>query len=155
MSSTLCDPVDAIMLVIDAAFDPAFGEAWTRRQVSDALVVPNTHYLLADATGGAPVDFSEAVGFLLSRHAVDEEELLLLAVSPDARRRGVAASLISRFAAEAAERGVSRLFLQMREGNDAEKLYLGQDFTPIGRRRQYYRGPHGSLIDAITFVRDV
>ncbi len=26
------DPVDAIMAVMDAAFDPAFGEAWNRRQ---------------------------------------------------------------------------------------------------------------------------
>ena len=32
------DDLDAIMAVMAAAFDPAFGEAWSRRQVGDALV---------------------------------------------------------------------------------------------------------------------
>ena len=151
MSSTVCDPVDAIMAVMETAFDPAFGEAWSRRQVSDALVLSNTHYLLADVSGRAPGDPSEAVGFLLSRHGADEEELLLLAVAPDVRRRGVAAALITRFAADAAGRGIARLFLQMREGNQAETLYRAHGFLPVGRRREYYRGPGGNRIDAITF----
>jgi ribosomal-protein-alanine N-acetyltransferase len=155
MSSTMCDPVDAIMAVMETAFDPAFGEAWTRRQVSDALVLPNTHYLLADASGRAPADPSRTAGFLLSRHGADEEELLLLAVAPDARRRGVAAALIARFVTDAAGRAITRLFLQMREGNQAEALYRSHGFTPIGRRREYYRGPGGNRIDAITFGRAV
>jgi len=155
MSSSACDPVDAIMSVMNAAFDPAFGEAWTRRQVSDALIMANTHYFLADLAGEAPENPADTVGFLLSRHGADEEELLLLAVVPEARRRGVAGQLIKRFATEAAERGVARLFLQMREGNEAEILYRGQGFLPIGRRREYYRGPHGHRIDAITFGRDL
>jgi ribosomal-protein-alanine N-acetyltransferase len=155
MSSTVCDPVDAIMAVMDAAFDPVFGEAWNRRQVSDALVLSNTHYLLADASGGEPRDPSETAGFLLSRHGADEEELLLLAVAPAARRRGVAAALIARFATEAAGRRIARLFLQMREGNQAEALYRANGFLPVGRRREYYRGPNGNRIDAITFSRPV
>lgn len=155
MSSTVCDPVDAIMTVMEAAFDPAFGEAWNRRQVSDALVLANTHYLLADASGHAPGDPAEAIGFLLSRHGADEEELLLLAVAPATRRRGVAAALIARFAAEAAGRGIARLFLQMREGNQAEALYRAHGFLPVGRRREYYRGSGSSRIDAITFARAV
>lgn len=153
MSSTICDPVDAIMMVMETAFDPVFGEAWTRRQVSDALIVSNTHYFLADVSGSEPHDPSDTAGFLLSRHGADEEELLLLAVAPQMRRRGVAGSLISRFAADAAARGVSQMFLQMREGNTAEALYRAHGFLPVGRRREYYRGPNGSRIDAITFAR--
>jgi ribosomal-protein-alanine N-acetyltransferase len=151
----MCDPVDAIMTVMETAFDPAFGEAWNRRQVSDALVLANTHYLLADASGQEPGDPFETVGFLLSRHGADEEELLLLAVAPAARRRGVAAALITRFAADAAGRGVARLFLQMRAGNQAEVLYRAHGFLAVGRRREYYRGPNGNRIDAITFARAV
>jgi len=153
--STVVDPVDAIMTVMERAFDPTFGEAWNRRQVSDALVLSNTYYLLADTSGCAPADPSETAGFLLSRRAADEEELLLLAVAPDMRRRGVAAALIARFATEAASRGIARLFLQMREGNQAEALYRALGFAPIGRRREYYRGPGGNRIDAITFARPV
>lgn len=153
--STLADPVDAIMAVMDAAFDPAFGEAWNRRQLGDALILGNSHYFLADAAGRAPDDLGETAGFLLSRGAADEEELLLLAVLPDARRRGIGGTLIERFAADAAKRGVARLFLQMREGNEAEALYRAHGFAPIGRRREYYRGPGSHRIDAITFARSL
>jgi ribosomal-protein-alanine N-acetyltransferase len=153
MSRLDIDPVDAIVAIMERGFDPAFGEAWNRRQVSDALVLSNTHYFLADETGGVPDHFADAVGFLLSRHGADEEELLLLAVVPEKRRRGIAGALIARFAAEAVERDVSRLFLQMREGNEAETLYRAHGFDPIGRRREYYRGPAGERIDAITFAR--
>jgi ribosomal-protein-alanine N-acetyltransferase len=153
MSGPLTDPVDAIVTIMGRAFDPAFGEAWNRRQVSEALVLPNTHYFLADGIGRAPADCADAAGFLLSRHGADEEELLLLAVLPDKRRRGIAGALIERFSAEAAARDVSRLFLQMRDGNDAERLYRAHGFVPIGRRREYYRGPADKRIDAITFAR--
>lgn len=151
--STLADPVDAIMAVMEAAFDPAFGEAWNRRQLGDALVLANSHYLLADASGRAPGDLTDTAGFLLSRGAADEEELLLLAVLPVLRRQGIAGTLLARFAADAASRGVAQLFLQMREGNSAEALYRANGFEPIGRRREYYRGPDGARIDAITFGR--
>lgn len=33
------DDIDRIMSVMDAAFPAEFGEAWNRRQVTDALVV--------------------------------------------------------------------------------------------------------------------
>ena len=82
----MTDDLDRIMAVMEAAFDPAFGEAWTRRQVGDALVLPNTHYLLAGADGRAPGEGEPAAGFVLSRSAADEEELVLIAVDP--RRRG-------------------------------------------------------------------
>ena len=85
----MTDDLDRIMAVMDAAFDPAFGEAWTRRQVADALIMPNTHYLLAGADGRSPRDEEPAAGFALSRGAADEEELLLVAVDPDHRGRGI------------------------------------------------------------------
>jgi ribosomal-protein-alanine N-acetyltransferase len=148
------DDLDRIMAVMDAAFDPAFGEAWSRRQVSDALVMPNTHYLLAAADGRAPCDDEPAAGFTLSRGAADEEELLLIAVHPDHRRRGIGGTLLERLVAEARARGVTRLFLEMREGNTAEALYRRHGFASVGRRRHYYRRGSASPIDAITFVRE-
>jgi len=58
------DDIDRIMAVMEAAFDPAYGEAWNRRQVSDALLLPNTHYLLAAADGGEPREGEAAAGFV-------------------------------------------------------------------------------------------
>ena len=149
----MTDDLDRIMAVMEAAFDPAYGEAWTRRQVGDALVLPNTFYLLAGPDGRAPGDGEEAAGFILSRGAADEEELLLIAVDPRHRGRGVGAALIERFFAEARARGPERLFLEMREGNPAETLYRRSGFAVVGRRRAYYRRGTGAPIDAITFAR--
>jgi ribosomal-protein-alanine N-acetyltransferase len=148
----MIDDIDRIMAVMDTAFDPAFGEAWTRRQVEDALALPGTHYLLVDAQGRDPEDGAEAAGFTLSRGAVDEEELLLIAVEPRHRGCGVGSRLLERYIAEARARGARRLFLEMRDGNRAESLYRQHGFERVGRRRHYYRRGSVSPLDAITFA---
>lgn len=149
----MTDDLDRIMAVMDAAFDPAFGEAWTRRQVGDALVLPNTHYLLAGTEGSAPCDGETTVGFVLSRGAADEEELLLIAVDPNHRGRGIGARLVEQFVAAARARGARKLFLEMRDGNRAESLYRRHGFEQVGLRKAYYRRGAGAAIDAITFAR--
>jgi ribosomal-protein-alanine N-acetyltransferase len=149
----MTDDLDQIMAVMEAAFDPAYGEAWTRRQVGDALTVPGTYYLLADESGRPPAPNAAAVAFSLSRKVLDEEELLLLAVAPDARGRGVGGALLLRLLEKARERGAARMFLEMRDGNTAEALYRRYGFTPLGRRRHYYRRGSGTPHDAITFGR--
>ncbi len=148
--------VDQIMPVMEAAFDPAFGEAWNRRQIADALSMPSTHALLVDAHGTRIENETsqvKAAGFVLSRHAADEEELLLIAVAPQVRRSGLGASLMNALFESAKARGVTRVFLEMRRGNPAENLYRKTGFDPIGERSQYYRMSNGTRIDAITFSR--
>ena len=151
--------IDRIMVVMEAAFDPAYGEAWNRRQVADALSMPSTHALVVDGDGLliAPDDASgrTAGGFVLSRHVLDEEELLLIAVAPSCRRRGIGALLIGHLFAAARKRGVNRIYLEMRRGNPALFLYRKLGFEPIGERPNYYRMANGERIDAITFGRSI
>jgi ribosomal-protein-alanine N-acetyltransferase len=149
------DDLDRLMAVMAAAFDPVFGEAWTRRQVEDALVVGNCHYELIDAAGREPAYGVPAAGFFLSRTGFEEEELLLFAVDPVWRRRGLGLTLLDQLARSAAKRGARRLLLEMRRGNPAEALYLRFGFRPIGERSNYYRGRDGETIDAITFACDI
>lgn len=146
------DHVDAIMDVMGVAFDPAFGEAWNRRQVEDALAMPGTHFLLAGADGQPLADAGNAAGFTLSRCTLDEEELLLLAVAPPYRGNGIGSALLARFIADARSRGISRMFLEMRDGNPAERLYRRHGFQNVGRRMNYYRRGTGPSLDAITFA---
>ena len=148
------DHLDRIMAVMAAAFDPAFGEAWTRRQVEDALVIGNCYYLLIGPDGSFAGE-GPAAGFSLSRAGSGEEELLLFAVAPDHRRRGLGAAMLKGVAAEARRRGAARLLLEMRCGNPAESLYRAFGFAPIGRRPAYYRQAQGGRIDAITFACDI
>jgi ribosomal-protein-alanine N-acetyltransferase len=142
------DDIDLIMEVMGAAFDPAYGEAWTRRQVEDALLTGNCHYGLAIHQG-------QCAGFYLTRSAFDEEELLLLAVSPQFRRKGIGQQIMHRFRQEASQRGAVRLFLEMRRGNPAESLYLKNNFAPAGVRPNYYRTKQGDRLDAITFTSEI
>lgn len=149
--------LDRIMAVMDVAFDPLFGEAWNRSQVQDALRTPNTHCLLMnadkrllDGSGDGP-----AAGFLLSRAAPGEEEILLLGVRPEFRRGGVGSHLITRFKQHAWARGAERLFLEMRVNNPAEAFYRHHRFNPIGKRPNYYRQNDGTFLDAITFGHDI
>lgn len=153
--------LSAIMEVMDTAFDPAFGEAWNRRQVSDALALPSTHAIVLDTSGrilaanSQPQQDIQASGFVLTRCAADEEELLLIAVSPEHRRKGIAQLLIDHLFEEAKARGVAQIFLEMRRGNPAIHLYRKVGFEPIGERRDYYRLANGKREDAITFARSI
>lgn len=145
------DPVDAIMGVMERAFDPAFGEAWNRRQVSDALILGTCRHMLIapDATIGESV--YEAAGFYLARSVIDEEELLLFAVAPEFRGCGLGTALLEQFISSARARGIRRLFLEMRRNNAAASLYEKFGFRPIGERPSYYRGSGGRSLDAITY----
>ena len=151
----MTDDVDRIMAIMTTAFDPAYGEAWNRRQLEDALVMANSHYLLISSDGTAPSPGMAAAGFSLSRYGYREEELLLFAVAPEYRRRGLGRILLGRFAAAAKSRGAERLLLEMRRGNSAEVLYRNIGFLPIGQRTNYYRAADGTRLDAVTFACDL
>ncbi|WP_448662131.1 GNAT family N-acetyltransferase [Sphingomonas sp. CJ20] len=138
--------VPAVTRIMQAAFDPQFGEAWTSAQCLGMLSLPGVWLVVASLDG---VDS----GFALSRSTGEEAELLLLATLPAARRRGVAGALLRAFAAEAEARGAHQLHLEVRAGNDAVRLYRREGFEKVGERRDYYRGKTGQMFDAQTFAR--
>lgn len=147
--------LDYIMAVMEVAFDPRWGEAWNRRQVSDALITPNTFAFVVDPVG-AMIDFPTqpgtiAAGFVLTRYAPGEAELLLIGVRPEMRGNGLGTRLIDSLSHHAKARGAERIFLEMRENNPAVTLYRKVGFEPIGRRRAYYLLADGSRMDAITY----
>ena len=95
-------------------------------------------------------------GFLLGRAVAGEAELLTLAVTPEARRRGLGRRLVARFLYQAQLRGAERAFLEvMADNSPAIALYESAGFTPAGRRRGYYRGPEGNRTDALVLARDL
>lgn len=144
--------IDRIIEVMTEAFDPAYGEAWNRRQVNDALMLGDCRYLLIDSDQEPSDGTGEIAGFILSRQALDEVELLLIAIRPTLRRRGIGSALVQQFIADAKGRSVTRVFLEMRDGNPAEVLYRKYGFEPVGRRKNYYNRGTISGIDAISFA---
>lgn len=144
--------VDAMLAVMAEAFDPRFGEAWSAVQLGGSLSQIDTWARLVRETAvdgrGAPL------GFSLCRRILDEAELLLVAVVPRARRRGIGGVLLDTAQRDARLRGSRAMFLEMRDGNvAASQLYRAQGFIEIGRRRDYYRGIDGNRHDAVTMRR--
>lgn len=151
----MIDDVDRIMAVMATAFDPEYGEAWSRRQVEDALGFGNCHYCLVGPHGPSQAASDTAAGFTLSRTGYEEEELLLLGVTPEFRRNGLGGYLLEQLRDAARSRGAKRLLLEMRRGNPAESLYRKFGFYSIGERPEYYRTGSGLRIDAITFACNI
>ena len=73
--------LDSVIEIMNAAFDDRFGEAWTRSQCAGILPMPGVSLMIARFGDG------RVAGFSLQRGISDEAELLLLAVSPEFRRR--------------------------------------------------------------------
>ncbi|WP_230292946.1 GNAT family N-acetyltransferase [Croceicoccus sp. Ery5] len=145
---------DAIMRVMEVAFDPVYGEAWNRSQLLGALVMPDTRFVLVDDTGNlAPHDLDRVTGFALLRRVVDEEELLLIAVAPESRGKGLGGRLLDRAVETSRDLRCSKIFLEMRDDNPARHLYHAHGFKPVGLRRDYYSGRDGKRRNAITFMR--
>lgn len=146
--------IAAMMAVMEAAFDPVFGEAWNTQQLASALLVPGTRHAIIDAAGviGPPIPAVPTAGFYLTRQLLDEEELLLIAVHPDMRRCGLAGKLLRHLFAAASERGTARMFLEMRTDNPARHLYARTGFDEVGIRKAYYRGADGLVRDAVTMA---
>lgn len=149
------DDIDKIMQVMETAFDPQWGEAWNRRQLSDSLAMPHIQYSLIGSDGNSPDPEIAPAGFTLTKYVAGEEELLLIAIAPSYRNRGLATRLLQQCFDEAAGRGAERIFLEMRDNNPARKLYETLGFEPIGRRKDYYTGKNGMQIDAITFTKSL
>jgi ribosomal-protein-alanine N-acetyltransferase len=149
------ETIDAIMQVMERTFDPFWREAWTRQQVADSFGLSTTHSLLLDADGDIARNWQDVIGFVLSRFVLDEEELLLVAILPEYRGRRLGKRLIEYSSSASRNRGATRMFLEMRANNPAERLYRAAGFERIGMRKDYYRTADGGQLDAITFGKDL
>ena len=141
------EDIDAVMAVMDTAFGDRFGEAWTRSQLGGILPMAGVSLVLA-----RDADRGEAIGFSLFRTVADEAELLLIAVAPEQQKRGVGRMLLDDFLERVRNDGVSRVHLEVRDGNSAVSLYREAGFSPVGRRRNYYHAADGRRFDAVTLA---
>ncbi|MDP3910266.1 MAG: ribosomal protein S18-alanine N-acetyltransferase [Gemmatimonadales bacterium] len=114
-----------------------FADPWPRGDFRECLTAEEADVLVAELDTPARV-----AGYVVARTAVDEGEILNLAVAPDGRRRGVGRALVVAVLDALAKRGVREVFLEVRESNaDARSLYVAHGFREVGRRPQYYRRP--------------
>jgi ribosomal-protein-alanine N-acetyltransferase len=86
-------------------------------------------------------------GFILSRMAADEAEILSVAIAPARRGRGLARPLLDLHLRSLAGLGVRTVFLEVDETNlPALRLYGGSGFHEVGRRHAYYENGAAALV---------
>lgn len=94
---------------------------------------------------------SQLVGYISARQVADEAEILNLAVRGSWRRHGAGAQLLGGMLWRLLSNQVTRVYLEVRESNQAAiSLYEKYGFRRTGRRRGYYCDP---LEDALLFER--
>ncbi len=112
-----------------------FADAWSEASIAAELDNPLSLWLVA-------VREELVIGYIGSQTVPDESDMMNVAVSPDARRMGVARALICALCESLRERGSRRLSLEVRVSNDAAReLYRQLAFEQVGLRRGYYRNP--------------
>lgn len=130
------------------AFDPRYGEAWSKAQCLSVLSLPG--YRLRGAWIEEADNAPTLAGFSIDRSVADESELLLIAVDPVHRCKGVAAHLLEDWLTNSRDKDIVRVFLEMREDNPARSLYERTGFKQMAVRKAYYRGNDGVMRDAVT-----
>ena len=127
----------------------AFRRGWSVEEFERLLI---EHNVVADrAMSGARL-----VGFVISRLAADEAEILSIAVDPSHRGQGLARKLLDVHLRRLAVYGIASVFLEVDERNiPARRLYEGLRFREVGRRKSYYVEAGNDAGTALVLRRDV
>jgi ribosomal-protein-alanine N-acetyltransferase len=110
----------------------SFQRGWSEDEVESLLVERNV-------IGHRAVAGKRFAGFILSRLAADEAEILSVAVDRNYQGRGLGRRLLMLHLGRLAGFGTQTVFLEVGEANDpAAKLYLRAGFREVSRRQNYY-----------------
>jgi ribosomal-protein-alanine N-acetyltransferase len=115
--------------------------------------------ITSSATVGAaaldPVS-GRLLGFVLSRLAADEAEILTIAVDAAHHSRGVGRALLSENLRQAANAGAKAMFLEVGKDNaPALALYDRFGFVKVGERTGYYRHADGTRATAVVMRKSL
>ena len=128
----------------------SFTYAWPAADIEALLAARSTY---AD---GAFLRGDELAGFVLSRVAADEAEILTVAVLPKRRGEGIAGQLMRANMAQLQQAGARSWFLEVEAQNaSALALYRRFGFVQVGERRSYYRKADGDPASALILRRSL
>ncbi|MBI3701276.1 MAG: ribosomal protein S18-alanine N-acetyltransferase [Afipia sp.] len=99
---------------------------------------------------------SNTIGFIVSRMAADEAEILSVAVAKQYRGKGYSRDLLRTHLGHLAGHGLKTVFLEVEENNrPARSLYQRAGFRVVGRRERYYKDAGGEQMNAVVMQRDL
>lgn len=128
----------------------SFRRGWDENEFAALLRDPSV-----DASAASDARTGRVLGFVLSRRALDEADILTIAVDRKARGSGVAKALLGEHLAALAERGVVSWFLEVDSTNKpALALYARAGFARVGERRGYYAAGDAPAATALILRRE-
>lgn len=129
-------------------------QPWSIQGFAEALQSSGVIFLVAEEEKvSEPEENISVVGYCVLYTASDEGEMPSIAVKEQFRRRGIAKMLLQSAAKKAEERGVRKIFLEVRKSNlAAKRLYENVGFQTGGERPHFYRDP---VEDAWVMCRDL
>ena len=96
------------------------------------------------------------IGFIITRMAKDESEILSVVVAASAQGRGLAGKLLHLHLSRLAGFGVRTVFLEVGENNTpAIRLYRRAGFEQVSRRQGYYQDDAGRQTAALVLRCDL
>ena len=135
--------LDGVMAIEEVSFPTP----WSRGMFIEDFTRAFSDTLVAAGTGG------EILGYAVCWTIAGESHLLNIAVHPRHRGRGIGRALLSECIRRAAHAGASRIFLEVRAGNEAaQRLYRSMGFVWRGIRKGYYTDTEE---DAVVLDREV
>ena len=129
-------PMQQVHIDAVAALERAcFAEPWSEAGLAEELTNPTAVFRVA-------VERDTVLGYVGMHHVLDEGFITNVAVSPAARRRGVARALLAELSAYGTAHSLYRITLEVRVSNTpAITLYEGMGYTRDGVRPGFYRAP--------------
>ena len=132
----------ALAEIEKACFHAPWSESMLREELGKGI------FLVAERGG-------QAVGYVGCQTVLDEGYITNVAVSPDARRQGIARALIAKLTDEARAAGLAFVTLEVRASNaPAIALYEGAGFGRVGVRKNFYTAPTEDAVLMTLFLKE-
>jgi len=123
-----------------------FSDAWSEQGVLETRQQKHSLILVA-------CEEKEIVGYIIFYYVIDEGEIARIAVAQKKRKQGVGSQLICGLEKACREKGISRILLDVRAGNqNAVQFYRTHGFETDGIRRNFYQNPGE---DALLMSREI
>lgn len=120
-------------------------DPWTINQLKSEYQAKDRYYIVAEIDG-------QIVGYAGVTKRGESGDVLTIAVSPDARRKGIGRELLRRLIDWSRTNSCEVMMLEVRVGNlEAMPLYNSFGFVEISRRKNYY----GPSRDAIVMRKEL
>ena len=125
----------ADLSAVAAIEEATFSQPWSESGFEDAIKRDDTLFLVA-------IEDGEVCGYIGAYISFGEAEITNVCTATEYRGRGVGTALVKSFFADALERDVEKILLEVRISNEpAIALYKNQGFETIGVRPRFYSFP--------------